>query len=1061
MSTVSLNHRHARALYDPESVPLTERLFPFVPLDAPGMPAAGPNFIAHANTLGDSIDPTKLKKQKPIGDMLISLYRSALYNPQFMMPIAVKSGLEAVQFLPGHLIGHVLSANGVPLQPTEDDFGPSAARVMVVGKFPGTQEIGNRNAMIGSGMRPFRQALADCGIDPEAYLTWYITFACKFAPPDQDTTAVPAAWLKDCAVLLAQEIRLVRPDYILCLGTEATKAVLATTGSVSNLVGRSIPLKTYDADGQPREVAVMPIMHPAYVARKPELYDDFVGQVQRFWDLVNNNTTSVEAVDHAEIYTESTLVEMVDEMIADTTPNANIIAIDCEWHGEYPTEPGSYLRTIQLSNKDKWARTIVLRHQGGSVAFQPDLDVVRRELNRLLKSTPSRDVRVGGHFFRADLPWLLHFGVDVRDEYAPAQDYEDRTHGGWDTSLMYHAVNETAKYGLDACSMRFTSAPIYWEALDKWNKKRKKTGDTGGYGTCPAHILHPYAAYDADVTRRIMMQFYGTNGKDGLLAQDANGLDCWVPYWTAHSASLAFLEMELTGLVIDRDRADELTTLFMNTQEQILAEIRAEINWPDFNPKSQPQLAVALFGAEFGNRYTNPPAVPEDARLLDLRPIKTTGKRPTLWVELGMRGVDPDTATPSTDKESLGILGHQNATAAKIRDYKFISQVLQSVLRKPSVTDDGDFETDENGNFAYEKGLVGCVHADGKVRTHFFQTKETGRASSSRPPLQNLSKRREEDYARILGDQYRHPVRSILCVPPGYVGIETDLTGAELAVLAWLSQDQNMIEHVRRNNLPSKHPDHYDIHSQQAVKAFNLTGIPPTKKGLESIGKLSLRIAAKNVNFGIPYGRGPEAIARQCKEEGQEVTPEECQKMIDAYFASYPKTKDFLAECRARSQNPGWLVGPYGRVRRFASADFNRAGGNQRATKAYAVVGEQERQAQNFPIQGGVADAVSMALANFYQYRIDHPDVDYKICLQIHDAVVLLAPIEHAERVYKEVIPACMIEGVPFWPRYLDGHLIPVAEPYHFGCDREVFTHWGEKITDEEIAKYGLDWLKD
>lgn len=1064
MSTVSLNHRHTRALYDRESAPLTEKLFPFIPLDAPGMPPAGPNFIAHANTLGDTIDPAKIKKQKPTGEMLIGLYRSALYNPHFLLPIAVKSGLVPVSFLPGHLFGHVLSANGVALQPSDDDFGPqSRARVMVVGKFPGSHDIANRSGLASSGMRPLRQALVDCNIAPEEYLTWYMTFACKFAPPDQDTAAVPAAWLKDCAVLLSQEIRLTQPDYILCLGTEATKAVLATTGSVTNLTGRAIPLKTFDAEGNAREVTVMPVMHPAYVARKPELYEDFVGQMQRFRDLVLNNAVSEETVDHAEIYTEDTLRQTVDAMIADSTPNANIIAIDCEWHGDHPTEPGAYLRTIQISNKDNWARTIVLRHQGGAVAFQPDLDAVRTQLLRLLKSTPERHVRVGGHFFRADLPWLIDFGVDVRPEYAPSDDYEDRTHGGWDTSLMYHAVNETAKYGLDACSMRFTGAPIYWEELDKWNKKRKKAGsDGGGYGNVPAHILHPYAAYDVDVTRRIMMKFYGTNGTDGLLARDAHGNDCWIPYWTAHSSSLAFLEMELTGLVVDRDRVDELTTLFMNTQDRMLAEIRAEINWPDFNPKSQPQLAVALFGAEFGNRYTNPPTVPEDARLLNLTPVKTTGKRPTLWVELGFRGGDEATAVPSTDKESLGILGHQNATAAKIRDYKFISQVLQSVLRKPSTTDDGEYTVDENGNFTYEKGLVGCIHADGRVRTHFFQTKETGRASSSRPPLQNLSKRREEDYARILGaDQYRHPVRSILCVPEGYVGIETDLTGAELAVLAWLSQDQNMIEHVRRNNLPSKHPDHYDIHSQQAVKAFNLTGIPPTKKGLESIGKLSLRIAAKNVNFGIPYGRGPEAIARQCKEEGQEVTPEECQKMIDAYFSSYPKTKDFLAECRARSQNPGWLVGPYGRIRRFASADFGRSGDQSRNKKPYAIVGEQERQAQNFPIQGGVADAVSMALANFYEYRIKHPDVDYKICLQIHDAVVLLAPIEHAERVYKEVIPECMVKGVPFWPRYLDGTHIPVKEPYYFGADREVFIHWGEKITDEEIAKYGLNWLQE
>lgn len=1046
-TSVSLLHRTTQAIYDDSGAELTAALYPMVPLDAVGMPPAGADFIAHAIDLGDSPELSTAVKKKtiPVGEKLESLYRKALYDPAFSMPIMLKHGPEIVQFLPGHLMKYGEGDNPV--------FGPKPARVMVVGKIPGQKEIADQSAVTGTGMQPFFRALRENDFDREEFMEWYMTFACRFATPTPDTPAVPAAWIKNCAVLLQQEIRLVRPDYILCLGNEATKAVLNTTKNVSDLSGRSTTIKAYDADGNEREIKVMSIMHPAYVARKPEMYEDFRGQLARFKDLINNREQAEEEVDHADIYTEAALTEMVDEMLADPDPNANIIAIDCEWHGDYPTEPGAYLRTIQLSNKDRWARTIVLRHQGGAEAFKPNLDAARRQLLRLLKNTPERHVRVGGHFFRADLPWLIDFGVDLRAEYAPAPDPEDRTHGGWDTSLMYHAVNECARYGLDACSLRFTSAPPYWDELNAWIKRYRAenklaAGAVGGYGECPPHILHPYANYDVDVTRRIMMRFYGTNGLDGILAQDSNGQDCWLPYWTAHNASLAFLEMELTGLVIDRTRADELTTLFMNTQDRLLAEIRAELNWPDFNPKSQPQLSVALFGSRFLDRYKNPPTIPEDAMLLNLRPVKTTGKRPVLWSELSWRGINQATAVPSTDKESLGILGHANPTAAKIRDYKFISQVLHSVLRKPNVTDEGEFETDENGNYEYEKGLVGCVHADGKVRTHFFQTKETGRASSSRPPLQNLSSRRENDYSRILQDQYRHPVRSILRVPEGHVGIETDLTGAELAVLAWLSQDQAMIEHIRRNLLPESHPDHYDIHSQQAIKTFNITDVEPTKKGLEKAGKKGLRIAAKNVNFGIPYGRGAEALARQCKEEGVEVTADECQAMIEAYFASYPKTKTFLAECRARSQDPGYIVGPYGRFRRFIPS-------NDRAVR-----GEQERQAQNFPIQGGVADAVSIALNNFYMYREEHPEIDYKIGLQIHDAIVLIVPIEHAEQVYKEVVPKCMIDAVPFYPRRLDGSLIN-AGPYHFGSSREVFVHWGETLSAEEAKALGLHFLAE
>jgi uracil-DNA glycosylase family 4 len=1050
---MSLEHMFSEALLHPEKQEALEALFPAVDFAAAGMPPPGANFIKHANELSTSpeeiINLEELKKKKKLATAskaLDYLYRRAMYDPTFSLPVMGKRGVFSALFVPGHIIGDLRSDDPII-------YGPKPARIMLVGKMPGRDNLERRDAMAGRGLEILINTLHAVNVPPTEYAKWFTTFACKFAPPNADVDTIEAAWFKDCAPLMAQEFRLVKPDYILCLGADAVKAVL---GSPVKLNGRVATVNVPTPDGSAHEIKVMSALHPAYVARKSDSATtaEFESQIQRFVALTNNVLITKEVVDHAEIYTKEALAETVDAMLADPDPNANIIAIDCEWHGDYPTEHGAYLRTIQISNKDKWARTVVLRYEGGATAFRPNLDAARTQLTRLLKSTSSRCVRVGGHFLRADLPWLIDFGVDVRDEYAPDPDVNNRAAGGWDTSLLYHAYNETAKYALDDCVMRFTSAPTYWEKLYSWKKKfcaqnKIKPDALGGYGECPSHVLHPYANYDVDVTRRIMMYFYGTNGYDGKIASDANGNDCWLPYWTAHMASLAFLEMEMTGLVIDRDRTDALATLFMEQQAKLLSDVRNELRWPDFNPKSHPQLAVALFGKSFVGNFANKITIPNDAALLDLTPIKTTGKRPRLWHTLD--SASRRKLPPSTDKESLGILGHANNTAAKIRDYKFIAQVLQSVLRVPNVNNDGDFETDDNGNYVYEKGLVGSAHSDGKVRTHLFQTKETGRASSSRPPLQNLSKRRESDYERILGAAYSHPVRSVLKVPEGCVGIETDLTGAELAVLAWLSQDHNMIDHVRRNNLPSSHPDHYDIHSQQAVKAFRLTGVHPTKKGLEKAGKIGLRVAAKNVNFGIPYGRGAEAIARQCKEEGVEVTQGECQAMIDAYFDSYPGTYEFLAECRARSQDPGWIVGPYGRMRRFIKP-FN---------DDYAVVAEQERQAQNFPIQGGVADAVSLALANFYKYRKEHPEIKYDIALQIHDAIVLIVPVSHAKVVYHEVIPKCMIDDVPFWPRYLGGKPIPMCEPYYFGMDRDVFVHWGEKLQPAEVRDLGLEWLAE
>jgi hypothetical protein len=74
---------------------------------------------------------------------------------------------------------------------------------------------------------------------------------------------------------------------------------------------------------------------------------------------------------------------------------------------------------------------------------------------------------------------------------------------------------------------------------------------------------------------------------------------------------------------------------------------------------------------------------------------------------------------------------------------------------------------------------------------------------------------------------------------------------------------------------------------------------------------------------------------------------------------------------------------------------------------------------------------------------------------------VLIVPVEHAERVYKEVIPLCMVDQVPFYPRRLDGSLIEGSGPYHFGMDRDVFVHWGEKLKPEQATAMGLHFLAE
>lgn len=1053
--------------------------YPFYPLTSPGMPFPGKDFEAEALHLGDEEVTTELvdsgaknkagnaKREKRLvgcGSYLTWLYMRALYDRNFEIRTTVKGRQRQARYVLGHLWG---------CEPGYED-GPRASDVMIVGKHPGEDEVQEGRNFVGPASEPLARVVQELNIPDVVYGDWYITNLVKHTRLDPGSNSLAAAWIKNCLPLLHQEMRIVRPKFMLLLGTEAAKAVLGKGVNVTNMYGRVVDYEVaLHAAGETPEyhtIKVMVGMHPAAVFHKPENYDEFRDSFSLFWSLVNGARIGEAEpdIDHRVFESERGLAWHVDELIA---AGCDTFAVDAEWHGEHPTEEGAYLRTIQVSAGAKTAFTVALRAPGGAPCFRPTMDSALPHLKRLLKSTRRRPVRVGGHFFRSDLPWLYHYGLDLRKEYAcpghrngvPGWERMRQGHGGFDTGLLLHAVYETGPFGLEHNAARLCGVPRYDIALQKWKEDWcKKRGlepkDLEGYGECPSEVLHPYGNYDADATFRLRDRLEGTDDQPGLLDEDVYGLDSWRACWQAHRASLSFLEMEMTGMCVDRQRGDDLTASYDAAKVERLNELRALARWPNFNPNSVPQCRELLFGRMLNGTVDKendgqPKRLrPDGAVCLKLRPVKASGKTGKPWERIESAG-ETHLYSPSTDKEVLGILGRvaDDATEEerlaseivfKLRDVRFIAQVLRSVLRVPKLDEDTNtYVTDDEGHRVYEKGLLSYVMHDGRVRTHLFQTKETGRASSSRPPLQNISKRREADYARILGDQYMYPIRSLLRAAPGHVLIEADLKAAEMAAIAWMANDPQMIDDVRRNCLPESDPEFFDMHSQMAVSAFRLN-CAPTKKGLSDAGQKHMRVAAKNVNFGIPYQRGAEAIARQCREEGAMVTIQEAEDLKDAYFERYPNVYDFLEDCKGRVSDPGWMAGAFHRYRRFSPTDDPK------------VLGEQQRQACNFPIQNMVADAISEACYHLHYYRKNR-SVRYKVVLQIHDAVLFEVPIPHITEVVEEVIPTCMGERVPIRACSLDGVPLDV-EPRHFGVDVELFINWGVKITEDEAKTLGI-----
>lgn len=661
------------------------------------------------------------------------LYYRALWDDQFSLNVEVRSRGYHVPFI----IGHVWEA-------PEDVAGPRRCRVMVVGKAPGRQERTRRRNFVGESGTLLWETLRRLGVERECR-GWYITNVVRFLNPDpQESNSLPAGFVADCMPLLHQELRLVRPDFILCLGGEATTAVLGRGQNLRTTAGLThslfVPLARSEGETEAaapvHQALVLTCTHPAAVLRRPENRDAFERALARFVELVcagPGQARDPEAGRRHYLVTSCTQLDRVMSLAEDEQRQAGATpayALDAEWHGKMPFEPNAYLRTVQFSWAEKAAACIVLRRQGGDWTFDGTPDNVRVMLASFLRGTHAgRGLpRIIGHYFTADLPWLVHFGLDFLPEMfqAPRDDAwpgggmgweKTYTEGGFDVSVAAHAHKETASFKLEDLATYHTTIERYDVALRRWRREYCRARDLNedqleGYGECPDDILegrrvtltefgwlaeNSYACCDPDATFRLFEKYNGTPTQVGMLDQDEFGRCCREAFWRSMIALPAALEIHMNGLPVDVAEAERIRRVYAGERDRMIWELRQSIRWPEFNVNSHPQKVELLFGERYHGRRDsegNPRRLrPAGAVCLGLTPYKSTGKRPRIWVEVQGNG-EEDRYTPAVDKESLAVLGADDPQAVEevrararvartLKDISHVAQVCKSVLRAP------------------------------------------------------------------------------------------------------------------------------------------------------------------------------------------------------------------------------------------------------------------------------------------------------------------------------------------------------------------------------------------
>ena len=138
--------------------------------------------------------------------------------------------------------------------------GDPCARLMFVGEAPGAEEDRTGRPFVGRAGQLLNKMIAAMGLERERV---YIGNVLKTRPPDNATPT--SEEIRICAPYLFQQIAIIQPEVIVCLGLPATRALLDTMDSMSRLRGRWASF--HAPPPADRAIPVMPTYHPAFLLR--------------------------------------------------------------------------------------------------------------------------------------------------------------------------------------------------------------------------------------------------------------------------------------------------------------------------------------------------------------------------------------------------------------------------------------------------------------------------------------------------------------------------------------------------------------------------------------------------------------------------------------------------------------------------------------------------------------------------------------------------------------------------------------------------------------------------
>ena len=627
-----------------------------------------------------------------------------------------------------------------------------------------------------------------------------------------------------------------------------------------------------------------------------------------------------------------------------------------------------------------------------------------------------------GQNLKYDLEVLRNYGIELKGKM-------------WDTMIAHYLIQPELRHGIDYMAETILKyQKIHTEELiGKKGKNQLTMRDLS-----PQRV-YEYACEDADIALRL---------KNNLELELRNK-ECEQLFYNIEMPLMQVLaEMEINGVCIDATSLKETSKIFSNRLKEAEKDIY-EIAGEEFNISSPKQVGDILFGklkiidnpkkTKSWQYVTNEKELEEIkeshsivGKILEYRKLNSilterTKKKtainqmPDLFGFIGEQDDNNNSSKQShlevskqmnqLEKEIYELAGEK----FKIMSPKQVGTILfdkMKIIDNPKKTETWQYVTNEEIlqqlkgkheivekilNYRETEKLMGTYvdalptlvnKKTGHIHTSFNQTvTATGRLSSSDPNLQNIPVRGEDG----------KEIRKVFVPEPGCLFFSADYSQIELRVMAHLSGDENMINVFKEGK---------DLHAATAATIY--------KKSIDEVTR-DERTKSKRANFGIIYGITVFGLA-----ERLDISREESKQLIDGFFQTFPKVKDYMDNAIEEARQKGFVETLFGRRRYLKDINSHNA----------TVRGFAERNAINAPIQGTAADIIKVAMIQIYR-RFKAENLKSKMILQVHDELnfsVYPDEKEKVERIVIEEMQKAIIMKVPliadcgFGNNWLEAH---------------------------------------